>query len=553
MAPSASTPAAAPPPFLEPMPRTLLPSDPTLLAQFIRNQHLAALRSLYEYKTDQVAKDVAAQYDATRGRNGRARRRRGSSPIGGTVDEAERDRIDQSDLLEVRKRLKWDPAVEGASHPRDVESSTSAHDARGGRSGDAAAVVHGTAEQLSTVSQEARRSHAAVSIDRAHAYDLVYDVSPDHCADAFWHGPAPPPPARVIRTVLRATREAPFVDPEDLSTAQLEALARPMWEQAGKAVCVHFGEARSGPGRKPPTPPVSLAQWSAEPDTTSPYLTREEQRIQKEMNLDEMAEWEERVIAGFSATCHERIGTLSGPKGRNVGSAATADGQAREAEFAEAQSGSARTSLSLQSGIAGGGGAGMNGATGPLGATPLTPTHAHFLQGPAATASTAHGPTHPGHLNAPPPPPPQSNHPLSHGAHPQSHLSSHQHPHSHAHPHAHSAHSHAQHASPYPLQHSHYPPQQQQQPTSASSSSSAHAHPHPHAHPHAHSHPHPHSHAHAHQHTAHSHHAAHGYRPAAAANEAYGSNSTGSAGAGQGAAGGGGGEGGGGGGDKKWR
>jgi hypothetical protein len=144
--------------------------------------------------------------------------------------------------------------------------------------------VLGTAETLVSLVQEEKNRKLQVAIDPVHTYDLVYDLYPDLSADAYYHGPHPEPPARVIRTIVKATRQKPFINPDDLSTSQLESLTDKIWQQEGKSIAVNFG---------------------APPGTN---LTREEQRIQKEMNLDEELEWEENIIAGFSATCHERIG-----------------------------------------------------------------------------------------------------------------------------------------------------------------------------------------------------------------------------------------------------
>ncbi|GAA5897940.1 uncharacterized protein JCM6883_000868 [Sporobolomyces salmoneus] len=270
------------PPLLtapEPLPPTQLPTDPTLLSRYLRSTQLASLRHLYAYKTDQLAKESAAQYDATRGRGGRARRRRGSSPL---VEEKDPREQDENDLMEVRKKFKWDPTVE-------LDSTRESEGDRAEGENDEEEVtekeVLGTAETLVTLVQEEKNRKLQVAIDPVHTYDLVYDLYPDLAADAYYHGPHPEPPARVVRTILRATREKPFINPEDLSTSQLESLTDNIWRQEGKSIAVNFGTT-----------------------SNQTNLTREEQRIQKEMNLDEEAEWEENVIAGFSATCHERIG-----------------------------------------------------------------------------------------------------------------------------------------------------------------------------------------------------------------------------------------------------
>ncbi|GAA5872997.1 hypothetical protein JCM16303_006909 [Sporobolomyces ruberrimus] len=265
--PRAASPSLSTP--LETLPPTQLPTDPSLLSRYLRSNQLASLRHLYAYKTDQLAKESAAQYDATRGRGGRVRRRRGSSPL---IEEKDQREQDENDLLQVRKKFKWDPNT--------TLERTQREDLDG-----EGQVVLGTAETLVSLVQEERNRNLQASIDPIHTYDLVYDLYPDLSADAYYHGPHPEPPPRVVRTIVKASREKPFYDPRDLSTSQLESLATKIWEQEGKSIAVNFGTTSSNGN-----------------------LTREEQRIQKEMNLDEEAEWEENVIAGFSATCHERIG-----------------------------------------------------------------------------------------------------------------------------------------------------------------------------------------------------------------------------------------------------
>ncbi|GAA5934808.1 uncharacterized protein JCM15063_003073 [Sporobolomyces koalae] len=275
--------AASPNPrtVVEPLPPTLLPTDPTLLSRYVRSSQLSALRHLYAYKTDQLAKESAAQFDATRGRGGRVRRRRGSSP---TLDDKDSKELDEQDLLEVRKKFKWDPTTEHPSPPTSVDDAAE----------EAAGVVLGTAESLVSLRDGERDRRKRVAIDPVHTYDLVYDLHPDLSADAYYHGPHPEPPARVVRTVLRATRFKPFIDPSGLSSAQLEAFAERVWQQEGKSIAVNFGHPHKAPHHRT--------------GNAAGGLTREEQRIQKEMNLDEQVEWEQLVISGFSATCHERIG-----------------------------------------------------------------------------------------------------------------------------------------------------------------------------------------------------------------------------------------------------
>lgn len=247
-----------------PLPPTLLPSDPILLSRYLRSHQLSSLRHLYAYKTSLLAQESALAYESSRGRGGRARRRRGSSPL---IEKEDLGVQDERDLFEVRKKFKWDPAVELAQKEEEEE-------------------ILGTAEMLVTLRKGERERKKEEMVDQSHTFDLVYDLTPDLGSDSYYHGPHPEPPARVVRTILKATKQKPFVDPDDLSTVQLEGMTRGLWEREGRAISVGFGTGKEG----------------------GDSLTREEQRVQKVMEEDELADWEEMVVAGFSSTCNERIG-----------------------------------------------------------------------------------------------------------------------------------------------------------------------------------------------------------------------------------------------------
>ncbi|GAA6009326.1 hypothetical protein JCM10207_004351 [Rhodosporidiobolus poonsookiae] len=256
------------------IPQTQLPSDPKALARYLRSQQLAALRHLYEHKTQTVTQQYEERAASLRGRHGRARRRRGSSPLDGGPDgEAE----DEEDELEVRKRMRYDPSdEEEGEEPAEQPPAASAEQ------GDAAAPVPAKKPRRARQPDE-------TAVDPSHTYDLVFDLAPDNSADAYYHGPHPPPPARVVRTVLRATKYKPFIDPEGLSAAQLQTLTSRLWEEEGKGLSIFFGEEN---GKKRAEQPLS----------------RDQERYQREVNAEAADEWEASVIAGFSAACDEKIG-----------------------------------------------------------------------------------------------------------------------------------------------------------------------------------------------------------------------------------------------------
>ncbi|GAA5866995.1 hypothetical protein JCM8547_008402 [Rhodosporidiobolus lusitaniae] len=252
------------------VPPTLLPSDPKVLSRYLRNQQLASLRRLFEHKTLTVTQQFEERAASLRGRHGRARRRRGSSPF-----EADRDleAEEEEDALEIRKRMRYDPSEDEAEPEVDGP------------------VAEGAAEGGAKPAKKPRRlrQHDGTAVDPAHLYDLVFDLSPDSSADAYYHGPHPPPPARVVRSILHASRKKPFVDPEGLSTGQLQALTSRLWAEEGQGLSVFFGEPD---GKKKAEQPLS----------------RDQERFQREVDAEAAGEWEASVIAGFSAACDEKVG-----------------------------------------------------------------------------------------------------------------------------------------------------------------------------------------------------------------------------------------------------
>ncbi|GAA5975349.1 hypothetical protein JCM11641_005948 [Rhodosporidiobolus odoratus] len=284
---------------LSTMPPTLLPSDPKSLARYLRSRQLASLRHLYEYKSLLVSQQFEEHAASLRGRHGRVRRRRGSSPL-----EPERDEKleDEADDLEVRKRMRWDPVS-------DEEEQLDG-------------IVMQAEEQADppkpSKTPRQPRQYSESAVDPAHAYDLAFDLAPDSFADAYYHGPHPPPPSRVVRTLLRASRKRPFVDPEGLASAQLQALTLRLWEEEGQGLSVLQGGTQEG----------------------EPQLSRDQERLQKELDAEAADEWEASVIAGFSATCDEKIGKAMARRpmtAREMQQQALAHAQAAAAAAAQQQ------------------------------------------------------------------------------------------------------------------------------------------------------------------------------------------------------------------------
>lgn len=281
------------------VPPTQLPVDPHTLTRYLRSRQLAALRGLYEYKTLAVAQQIEQHAASLRGRHGRARRRRGSSPL----EERDLDAEDEEDDLEVRKRMRYDPAADVDEGAR-AAPATATGDESAPASGASTPMLPGTRSSsqraaVPTAAATSTRSVAAEgAVDPVHVYDYVFDLAPDSSSDAYYHGAHPPPPARVVRTVLRATQRKPFVDPAGLSTAQLEALTTKLWDEEGKGLSIFFGEASLSGG---------AAAGQKRKGGGGQPLSRDQERYQREVNAEAQDEWEMAVIAGFSARCDQQI------------------------------------------------------------------------------------------------------------------------------------------------------------------------------------------------------------------------------------------------------
>ena len=291
------------------VPPTQLPVDPHTLTRYLRSRQLAALRGLYEYKTLAVAQQIEQHAASLRGRHGRARRRRGSSPL----EERDLDAEDEEDDLEVRKRMRYDPAADADDGARTA-TATATGDESAPASGASTPLLPGTRSSsqraaLPTAAATSTRGVVAAeaaegAVDPVHVYDYVFDLAPDSSSDAYYHGAHPAPPARVVRTVLRATQRKPFVDPAGLSTAQLEALTTKLWDEEGKGLSIFFGESSSSSSEAAAA--ASGGQKRKGGGGGQP-LSRDQERYQREVNAEAQDEWEMSVIAGFSARCDQQI------------------------------------------------------------------------------------------------------------------------------------------------------------------------------------------------------------------------------------------------------
>lgn len=293
------------------VPRTQLPVDPHTLTRYLRSRQLAALRGLYEYKTLAVAQQIEQHAASLRGRHGRARRRRGSSPL----EERDLDAEDEEDDLEVRKRMRYDPAADldegGVTAPaRATATAAAAGDESAPASGASTPLLPGTRSSsqravappaTATSTRGVAAEAAEGAVDPVHVYDYVFDLAPDSSSDAYYHGAHPPPPARVVRTVLRATQRKPFVDPAGFSTAQLEALTTKLWDEEGKGLSIFFGESSSSSAAAGGQKRKGGGGGGGQP------LSRDQERYQREVNAEAQDEWEMAVIAGFSARCDQQI------------------------------------------------------------------------------------------------------------------------------------------------------------------------------------------------------------------------------------------------------
>lgn len=248
------------------VPFTELPSSPTAQAKLVHASHLRRLRLLYSLKSAAYAVQVdreATERRIRRENNAAARRnRRGGrgraerdmsefandSEMG---DETSQTAIDEEDD-ELRRKCGL-PALGTSSEPAlDLPSDS-------------------------------------------HTYDLVYSLSPMGSADVYYHGPHPPPPAPVVRCVLRSAQALPDPgdsgDPLDTGVGaagaeRLRQLAQEIWDS---------NECQP-----------QIGETSGNDDVIS-RLVPTAGRSADDTDAED-ADWERELIDSFTGACAERVG-----------------------------------------------------------------------------------------------------------------------------------------------------------------------------------------------------------------------------------------------------
>lgn len=203
MPPAVPPPAAAPFP---PIPPTLLPSSSSAQTRYLHATQQAYLRQLYAHKVllaaQQQGDDELPKHHSTSRRSRRGGGGHHDSITGGGAG---------SDNSDVDADQPW-ASFGGPSYRK----------------------------------RKAPADDDGERIDPAHVFELEYDLSPGGSSDAYYHGPYPPPPGKVVRAILKATRTPPFFDPEGLSVRQLESVTRGFWASEGGEVVGDLGDREAG-------------------------------------------------------------------------------------------------------------------------------------------------------------------------------------------------------------------------------------------------------------------------------------------------------------------
>ncbi|KAL8292232.1 hypothetical protein RQP46_001698 [Phenoliferia psychrophenolica] len=215
-----------------PVPSTLLPSSSSAQKQYLHSTQQAHLRRLYSHKVLHLAQqqELDQLRLARRARSTRGTRRGGR----GRATESDDD--------------SWDSDAQLAT-----SNAVTTGGGRGGGGGGGGEEFGEAYVKRRKLDQPAPPPPASSSlspssdselIDSAHVYQLMYDLSPSGSSDAFYHGPHPPPPASIVRSILTASRTPPFFDPTGLAVPQLEAITRDLWSSEGGGQA--FLEAKEG-------------------------------------------------------------------------------------------------------------------------------------------------------------------------------------------------------------------------------------------------------------------------------------------------------------------
>ncbi|KDE06736.1 hypothetical protein MVLG_02932 [Microbotryum lychnidis-dioicae p1A1 Lamole] len=243
-------------------PATALPNDPTSLSKLIRQRHLVALQSLYEQRT--------LQHIAQQERLARQRRQKRLAALGaeeGTPTSSE---------VEMTEEVEEDPKVVEASDRRTLYKALYLSEPTSSTA---------SAAPPNPSSCPSSASHPPPPIDRlGHAYDFVYHLAPNGSSDAYYHGPHPPPPSKIVNSIIKAYKNPPFFDPTGLTSNQLLPKATELFQAP-------FRNTASSSSTTTTTPSTNtLATPSVVPSTETIDVVEAE------------------LIASFSASCDERIG-----------------------------------------------------------------------------------------------------------------------------------------------------------------------------------------------------------------------------------------------------
>jgi hypothetical protein len=144
-------------------PRTLLPQNPSSLAQYLHNQQLLALRKIYEKQALSAVNPAEQEIKSRRagGADLTAATGKGSGAAGRRARQQRRSR-------------------RGSGSPPPLGSEEGGDD-----TGDAGAELeHWNRRKKMRLTATLEHAGGDSNIDRAHAYEMLYDLSPNGSSDA---------------------------------------------------------------------------------------------------------------------------------------------------------------------------------------------------------------------------------------------------------------------------------------------------------------------------------------------------------------------------------
>ncbi|KAM0747274.1 hypothetical protein T439DRAFT_329023 [Meredithblackwellia eburnea MCA 4105] len=217
------------------VPATLLPTSIPAQTRYLHNTQQAYLRRLYTHKVLLTVAQHEQDSKSVRSRRARNRRNRRNSTPEGKSDWEETEPGDG-----IEGQYPKAPVFGGGSGLTGWSATTSATSnkkrklpaAGGSKSGEASPTVgEGAGGDTNGLVKEEEEPNP--KIDPCHVYKLVYDLTPAGSSDSYYHGPHPAPPAKVIKSLLKASRTPPFFDPQGLSSSQLQLVTKELWDKEG--------------------------------------------------------------------------------------------------------------------------------------------------------------------------------------------------------------------------------------------------------------------------------------------------------------------------------